>query len=468
MLNVTKYRLAVVGLLWAFVFPAAIASGQEEARGPLQPSDTSSPAATLNSLIDSCNELQKLIEVGAMSEDREGEILPTAERILDCLDLSELPKELRMTAGIESALFLKEVLDRIELPADEEIPKPVDPESADESPPLLHWQIPRTRILIAQVKEGSRQNAFLFTPETVREASQFYRIVKGLPYRIDGRPVSQGLYDTYLAATKKIPSYTAETSSPRGTMTLFLDSCNELNEEIGKDRYLARSHPDFQRLGNQIISCLDTSKLPDFSREYFDAEAAVCLKEVLDRIPLPTAEEIPGIGSVEASDGSEALTRWQVPRTQIVISKMDEGPRRGEFLFSFETVSRAPEFYRKVASQPYRKEGRPVSEGFYDWWLSRPGNPVVAKWVDQLPNWFQDRYFGMAIWQWISLLLAAPGGLVLMMIAFRLDRTRDEQMRGRTLVWHWLTLVFPVIAVLIPLGFKHFVWEYLSLRGSAV
>ena len=41
----------------------------------------------------------------------------TTQRILDCLDLSELPKELRTTAGMESALFLKEVLDRIELPA---------------------------------------------------------------------------------------------------------------------------------------------------------------------------------------------------------------------------------------------------------------------------------------------------------------------------------------------------------------
>ena len=51
-----------------------------------------------------------------MSEERESEILPTAERVLDCLDLSELPKELRYTAGIESALFLKEVLDRVELP----------------------------------------------------------------------------------------------------------------------------------------------------------------------------------------------------------------------------------------------------------------------------------------------------------------------------------------------------------------
>ena len=110
-------------------------------------------------------------------------------------------------------------------------------------------------------------------------------------------------------------------------------------------------------MAQRIISCLDTSQLPEFSREYFDAEAAVCLKEVLDRMRLPTAEEIPGIESVDTSDGSEALTRWQVPRTQIVISKIDEGPRRGEFLFSSETVSQAPEFYRK-AEVPAVPQGR--------------------------------------------------------------------------------------------------------------
>jgi hypothetical protein len=71
---------------------------------PLQPSDTSSPAATLNSLIRSCNELHELIKTGPVTEERADEILPTTDRILDCLDLTNLPAELRN--------FLKEVLDR--------------------------------------------------------------------------------------------------------------------------------------------------------------------------------------------------------------------------------------------------------------------------------------------------------------------------------------------------------------------
>ncbi len=307
----------------------------------------------MNSLIGSCNELHQLIQAGPITDERASDILPTTERILDCLDLSELPKELRNTAGIESALFLKEVLDRIELPADEDIPHGADTESTA-SEPLLSWQIPRTRIAITRVDAGSQRNAYLFSPETVRRAAEFYRMVKPLPYRTDGRGVSPGLYDAYVAATKKTPSQTADTSSPRGTLTLFLDSCNEFHEAITKERYFDRSNLDYLPLAQRIISCLDSSQLPEYSREYFDAEAAVCLKEVLDRIRLPSAEEIPGIETLDTTDGSEALVRWQVPRTQIVIAKMQEGPRRGEFLFSSETVLRAPEMYRKVLSQPYR------------------------------------------------------------------------------------------------------------------
>ena len=208
-----KFRIAILAHFWALALTVVGHAQEQTPLRPLEPSDTSSPTATLNSLIDSCNELDKLIESGAMSEEREGEILPTAERVLDCLDLSELPKELRYTAGIESALFLKEVLDRVELPADLDIPKVEAFESSDEGEPMTSWSIPKTRIAIARVTEGPRRNEFLFTPETVRKAAQFYRIVKGLPYRTSGRAVSPGLYEEYVAATKKKPTQTADTSS---------------------------------------------------------------------------------------------------------------------------------------------------------------------------------------------------------------------------------------------------------------
>jgi MscS family membrane protein len=459
-------RISAAVLL--FVFASAVGWTQEVAPlHPLAPSDTSSPAATLASLIDACNELDRLIHDETFSVERIDQLLPTTARILDCLDLSELPNDLRPTAGIESALFLKEVLDRIELPSDDEIPG-VDELELGNGQPLLRWQIPSTRMAVARMELGPARDAYLFTPGSVRRAAYDYRMVKGLPYRTVGRAVSPNLHDTYAAMTKRAPTQAGDTSSPRGTLTLFLDTCNELHERISQKRHFDRNDAEFQRLAQRIISCLDTSQLPEYSREYFDAEAAVCLKEILDRTPLPPAEDIPGIESVESADGTESLLRWQVPKTQIVILKVQDGSRRGEFTFSAETVSRAPELYRKAVARPYRQNDPPVSEGFYEWWLSSPGNPEVANLVDRLPKWFQKHIAGMAIWQWTGLLPAIPIAMALIFFAFRRGRITGERERGRRLLGFWLSLGFPVLASLVPIAFKHYVYEYLTLRGSVL
>ncbi len=456
-----------VALLCLVLFTAVGRAQERVVPHSLQPADTSSPAAALDSLIDSCNELHRLVEAGAITEERAAEVLPTIERILDCLDLSELPQELRQTAGIESALFLKEVLDRIQLPAAADIP--ASDQTAEEATSADHWQIPHTRIAIARAGSGPYRNAYLFTPETVRRAAEFFRMVKTLPYRSEGRPVSPGLRDAYIAATKRQPTQTADTSSPRGTLTLFIDSCNELYEAIRQERHYDRSDPEYHRLAQRILSCLDTSELPDYAREYFDAEAAVCLKEVLDRIPLPPAEQIPGLESVESVEGGESLRRWQVPRTQIAISRMLDGPRRGEYMFSAGTVARAPELYARVAKQPYKKQSQhPLSEGFYQWWLSSPGNPVVASLVDRLPDWFQRRFLGMSVWQAVGLIVTIPLSLAVMVLLFTRGRRRGEQVREQNLLYYWLSFGWFVVAVLVPLGFKHFAWEYLTLRGDAI
>jgi hypothetical protein len=117
-----RTSLAVVFALFCLAPANAQPTQPATAIPPLQPSDTSSPAATLNSFINSCNELFQLIGSGAVANEQDSEVLPAKERILDCLDLSQLPAEISGSAGLESALFLKEVLDRIDLPATTEIP----------------------------------------------------------------------------------------------------------------------------------------------------------------------------------------------------------------------------------------------------------------------------------------------------------------------------------------------------------
>lgn len=113
------------------------------------------------------------------------------ERSAACLDLSKIPPTLVENAGIESVLFLKEILDRIKLPPYEEIPDLATMETKK----WTRWTIPNTEITIARVKEGPREKEFLFTPGTVGRLPKFFKRVRHLPYRPGA---SENIYESYI------------------------------------------------------------------------------------------------------------------------------------------------------------------------------------------------------------------------------------------------------------------------------
>lgn len=176
--------LLVLTCLWAL---PALALDQN----PLTPPDTSSPRATMRSFINSLYGGyrayldQGLHRHGAMEMD------VYRRRALGCLDLSEVPPALVDDVGIESALLLKEVIDRIELPPRSEIPGTGEAHLPDK------WVLPGTEITIAKVQEGPRAGAYLFTSETVRRADEFYERIKDLPYQPGA---SEGAYELYAFA----------------------------------------------------------------------------------------------------------------------------------------------------------------------------------------------------------------------------------------------------------------------------
>ena len=108
-----------------------------------------------------------------------------------------------------------------------------------------------------------------FSPETVQQATKFYNAAKQLPYRSEGLRVSAGFHDRYVALTKRQPTLTADTSSPRGTLTLFLNTVNELFDDIRSEKYIDRNDPKFLTPVIQIYRCLDLSEVPEYSREYY-------------------------------------------------------------------------------------------------------------------------------------------------------------------------------------------------------
>lgn len=258
----------------------------------------------------------------------------------------------------------------------------------------------------------------------------------------------------------------ADTSSPRATLNSFIDSCNEMFSLIQEERYLDRNSSEHRPLAKRILDCLDTRELPEFERYEIAGEAAVCLKEILDRIELPPENEIPGVDMIEAAGGIEKFARWTIPGTRITIARVEEGPRRHEYLFSPGTVGRAVEYYEDLESLPYLTTDRVTSPGLYTWFMTAPGNPTIGRIVDRLPDWFRERSLGLAHWKWVGLVIAIVIAGVLIGLAYWLHARYAGRYRHTSPGRYFLTIVFPIAAMLIPIGFKTVATDYLTVRGD--
>ncbi len=158
----------------------------------LEPMDTSSPRATMESFQRYATAYGKsLHSPDAVSFAPEAAMA----RAIRCFDLSEVAPILAENIGRESVLLLSEILNRIPLPAPEEIPDR-DEMLKDE---LERWYIPLTGITLHRVSEGDRKNEFLFTPETIRRLNRYYEEIRHLPAR---EGVLENIYEASLSASE--------------------------------------------------------------------------------------------------------------------------------------------------------------------------------------------------------------------------------------------------------------------------
>jgi MscS family membrane protein len=151
-----------------------------EADNPLAPADTSSPRATLRDFVETMNRGHALLmeivksylgssrlylsDQERIEVDRIHNKLAIARR---ALNLSELPAALAESLSVYRVLQLKEVLDRIELPAFESVPDA----AAMDARQFKRWTLPGTEITIERVEEGPRAGEYLFSPETYRQGA---------------------------------------------------------------------------------------------------------------------------------------------------------------------------------------------------------------------------------------------------------------------------------------------------------
>jgi MscS family membrane protein len=109
---------------------------------PLAPPDRSSPRATLLSFMAHMDTAHRAYLGNGIGSD----VAAAFRRAIDCLDLREVAPTLHFDMGGYSALLLKEILDRLDLPPADAIP--------GENTDIDRWTIPQTEIAVIRVEEG--------------------------------------------------------------------------------------------------------------------------------------------------------------------------------------------------------------------------------------------------------------------------------------------------------------------------
>lgn len=277
------------------------------------------------------------------------------------------------------------------------------------------------------------------------------------------------------------PLQPPDTSSPRATLRSLLDNVQEAYEVLMPVYASYRADPRLfspesardaeARAEEALERAVRTLNLSEVSRALtpkVGLERALLLKEVLDRVPLPPFDAIPGAATATESGeaGSaapSAILRWTVPHTEITIARVEQGPQEGEYLFTPATVANLPAYYREVRELPYRAG---ASEGFYEFVHAAPGllPPTWFEWIRGLPDWTKTVFGEQAVWQWIALMIAIVLAALLPWLANRWRRYRGGLAVGRT----WRRFLVPVSVIIAAWGVHELAEGPLNLTGKVL
>jgi len=262
-----------------------------------------------------------------------------------------------------------------------------------------------------------------------------------------------------VAGGEEHPLDPPDLSSPRATLTSFVERVDAMFSELREIESTVANTPRRRRMITATLACLDLTGVAPSLRDSKGREAVVCLKEVLDRISLPAADDVPDAEQVQ----EDKLDRWRLPHTEVTLVKLASGPRAGEWVFSDDTVQRADEFFHRVRDLPYRADAG--SPGLRDLYVHAAGWMIPEAWLRALPSWARAEYFEESLWRWLALavLLAGGGG-----VTAGLARWAGRAARRGGLACHVLACAAPTSLIAVSLVIDYLLTFQVRFTGPAL
>jgi MscS family membrane protein len=253
------------------------------------------------------------------------------------------------------------------------------------------------------------------------------------------------------------------TESPRQTLKTFLRLKDELEAVVLV--YQKRKSWSLDRqitlLLDQFIELIDLSEVASISRREIGFVTTANLLDIFGRVDLPKVVDAPDVDEVE---GQNAIIRWNVPGTPISITRIAEGARQGEFLFSSLSIIAAPRYFKGIEQLPLRSR-----LDIQSWSREVPqitGYLIPAALLSAIPKILLNFWFDTPIWK--ILLTAAMFALAIIITnsvhKFVRHRELASQFRNSLLAFMPPLVTLSIIALLVPFISNQI---YLSGRFSA-
>ncbi len=164
---------------------------------PLKPVKLDNPRDTMRTFMEAMNEYREGIKKSKDSK------ISSINDAIRTLDLSEISSLLREETGKQTAILLKEVIDRVIVIDYNKIP-----ETNPDGSAIQRWRLKGTEITIVPSKIEGREGEYVFSKDTVKHTPLYFSKVKDLPFKEGsgmGAAYSEPTFD------RLVPSWAKET-----------------------------------------------------------------------------------------------------------------------------------------------------------------------------------------------------------------------------------------------------------------